>query len=131
VTGSLAKWSFSDENALTVAYDAATGAERWVSRYRGLPDQQASTSLVAVSPDGSKVYTVGSIWSRGDSGDSLLLRLEAATGRRTGMARWAGPTGSDVPRAFVVSPSGDRVFIAGQSTGNDAYGDYLTLAYPG
>jgi len=49
---------------VTVAYDAATGAEAWVGRY-GHPTKASSAYGVAVSPDSSKVYVTGGTASYG------------------------------------------------------------------
>ncbi len=45
-------------NFATVSYDAATGAQRWASRYAS-PSGQARAKMVAVSPDGSRVFVIG------------------------------------------------------------------------
>lgn len=45
----------------TVAYDAATGSQLRVSRYRGPGNGLASTSSVAASPDGRKVFVTGQV----------------------------------------------------------------------
>jgi DNA-binding beta-propeller fold protein YncE len=43
----------------TVAYAAASGAERWVSRYSGLRDDPDRASQVAVSPNSASVFVTG------------------------------------------------------------------------
>ncbi|HLQ62831.1 MAG TPA: hypothetical protein VK131_13300, partial [Candidatus Acidoferrales bacterium] len=49
----------SDEYA-TVAYDAATSAQLWVSRYDGPASLGAEANSVAVSPGGGAVFVTGS-----------------------------------------------------------------------
>jgi DNA-binding beta-propeller fold protein YncE len=43
----------------TVSYRAATGSQRWVSRYAGLNKHPDSAREVAVSPNGSLVFVTG------------------------------------------------------------------------
>src|SRR5207247_7304115 len=55
---------YSDSGAVgsdmaTVAYDAATGAVRWIRRYNGPAGTGDGAYAVAVSPDGSRVFVTG------------------------------------------------------------------------
>jgi WD40 repeat protein len=61
VTGNSVESGYSDDYA-TAAYDAATGAKEWVSRYRG-PGAGGVPTSVVVSPDGIMVFVTG--WNEG------------------------------------------------------------------
>lgn len=57
VTGS----SFSSPGwaYVTVAYDTATGAQRWTARYNGPARRDDEATSVTVSPTGSRVFVTG------------------------------------------------------------------------
>lgn len=61
-------------NFATISYDAATGRQRWLSLYAS-PSHQARALMVAVSPDGSKVFVTG----RGGSDPAHLSEYVFAT----------------------------------------------------
>lgn len=127
---------------VTVAYDAATGAQLWVSAYgRIAPDGVDGPEALAVSPDGSSVYVTGSsceAYSRHSddfdpvtSCDYTTLAYDAATGAQRWVASYDGAQAYDVARAVVVSPDSSRVYVAGESTEQDkcCENDYATIAY--
>src|SRR5262249_37228488 len=58
VTGSSAGTNSADDYA-TVAYDAATGAQRWLKRYDGPGHATDQAVSVAVSPAASKLFVTG------------------------------------------------------------------------
>jgi hypothetical protein len=60
VTGSIAGSMSDVEDYATVAYDAATGAEHWVTRYHGPSNSMDIPYDLGVSPDGSEVFVTGS-----------------------------------------------------------------------
>ena len=113
---------------VTVAYDSATGAERWVARYNGPGNGDDVPYAMAVSPDGGDVFVTG--YSIGDNGFKAIATVayDAATGKRRWVARYYGPRqGDDVAFALAVSPDGGDVFVTGYSTGSNL--DYATMAY--
>jgi hypothetical protein len=117
----------TSDNYATIAYDAATGAERWVARYSGPAGNDIPVAL-GVSPDGSTVFVTGYSF-RGGIYDYATVAYDAATGAEQWVARYDGPVGgSDVATALGVSPDGSAVFVTGlttEATGND----YGTVAY--
>ena len=112
---------------LTVAFDASTGARRWVTKFdvRGTDGAGAS---IAVSPDGSGVFVAGTIYMEPFEDDFLLLALDASTGAR----RWWRHSGfgpHDRAGTVVVTPDGLEVILAGVmgSMMGELY--YGTVAY--
>src|SRR5207244_3747672 len=64
VTGYILEPPYLDDY-LTIAYDASTGAQMWLSTYNDPTSGNDAARALAVSPDGSKVFVTGSA----DSGD--------------------------------------------------------------
>jgi len=124
VTGST-NGIYDSADYATIAYDAATGAKRWIARYDGHSATDIPYAL-GVSPDGSKVFVSG----RSDrdteplGSDYATLALDAGTGARVWVARFDHSDEYEVAEALGVSPDGSAVYVAG-----NANGDYVTVAY--
>ena len=120
VTGS-SDGALTDEDVLTIAYDAATGARRWSSRLnvsKGGENLEDFPQAIAVSPDGSEVFVVG--WSAGTY--ALVVAYDAQTGARF----WTRSFGlASSFSDLAVSPDGSRVFATGTSTSSE----FLTMAF--
>src|SRR3954471_10262926 len=80
--------ALTGDDYATVAYDAATGSQLWVSRYTGprAGDDEA-TSLV-VSPDGSTVYVTGHSHGTGTGADYATVAYDASTGAESWVTRY-------------------------------------------
>lgn len=118
----------------TIGYDAATGAQLWVSQYNGPAQLGGFADAVSVSPDGSRVFVTGdTVDAHGDL-EYATVAYDASMGTRL----WASVHAAHatlgvaraVARAIVVSPDGKVVYITGYSgqARGGAY-DYLTIAY--
>lgn len=105
-----------DTDYATVAYDAATGAELWVSRFAG-PTGRDYAFEVSTAPDGSAVFVTG--WNAGHgttSNDAVTIAYDVITGAERWVAVYDGPDGgSDATYSLAVSPDGSRVFVSGHS----------------
>src|SRR5262249_391020 len=111
----------ANSNYHTVAYAAATGAQRWAAQYAGL----GSTVAVAVSPGGGTVFITGfSGFFRGIT----TIGYRAATGAQWWEAHYK-PAGNHFPHAMAVRPDGRTVFVPGSSQPQDAAQLAITLAY--
>lgn len=117
----------------TVAYDAATGSQLWLSRFDSGGDDVPSPSTLAISPDGSQIFVTGFSGPNRLEGtlDFATLAYSAQTGGRLWLARYNNSTtGIDGGRGLSLSPDGSRLYVTGKGsdpTGMD--GDYVTLAY--
>jgi sugar lactone lactonase YvrE len=99
----------------TIAYNATTGKQLWVSRY-GQGTGAAGAESVAVSPDGGRVYVTGQSFPGSSDSVYATLAYSAASGKQL----WARPYhGRGVKfndaNAMAVNPKGTTVFVTGTS----------------
>jgi PQQ-like domain len=112
----------------TVAYDAFTGSELWVSRYNGRHDNDHAYG-VAVSPDGSRVFVTGESLDH-SLNDLTTIAYDAASGLQLWVDRYDGPgDGQDTGNDIVVSLDGSLVYVTGDSRGFATSDDAIVVAY--
>ena len=118
VTGSsIGTGKFLTLQYATIAYQASTGAQRWVRRYDnpgGTVDQAVS---VVVSPGGGQVFVTGSSSGAGSGGIATVAY--SATGAFQWARLYQAPRGEDAS-AMAVSPDGKTVFITGTVFGSES-----------
>jgi WD40 repeat protein len=127
VTGYSYATATSSLDYATVAYNAATGAQRWVKRYNGgVGDDYAHS--VAVS--GSTIYVTGVSRGTNDAFDYATVAYNAA-GQQLWAKRYNGATtGQRGANAVAASPDGKAVYVTGSSYGGSTTNyDYATVAY--
>ena len=90
---------------VTVAYDAATGRQLWVSRYSGPGSTEDHGASLAVSPDSATVYVTGR-----SGPDFATIAYNAVTGAQLWASRRPGEGSS-----IAVSPDGHVVYVTGTS----------------
>ncbi|MEO3929287.1 S8 family serine peptidase [Micromonosporaceae bacterium B7E4] len=121
----------------TVAYDAATGAQLWVTRYNGPSSDFDSAVALVANPAGGAVYVTGQSpgeggqsSSKGSGWDYATVAYDDTTGAQLWVARYDGPaTALDQPTGLAITPDGDRLFVTGAATGVSGTADYGTVAY--
>lgn len=118
-----------DLDYATIALDASTGEQLWVSRYAGPGNGRDAAQAVAASPDGSAVYVTGG--SAGQGADYATVGYDSATGDELWVARYDGSGHGDGANDLAVAPDGTTVYVTGTSARGDdlATTDYLTTAY--
>ncbi len=116
----------------TVAYDTATGGLAWSTHTPGTSSAtSARARLLAVSPDGTRVFVTGYVSSLPSGLDYVTTALDTASGGVAWTAQYDGPQHrNDAPSAIAVSPDGIRVFVTGWSDGSlPGVSDYATVVY--
>jgi outer membrane protein assembly factor BamB len=113
----------------TIAYNAATGTQRWLARYNGPVNFTDEAYSVAVSPSGQTVYVTGESAGTDDGWDSATLAYNATTGAQLWVKRYNGAGLGSKAFSIAVSPTAGTVFITGYSV--DGGSDYATVAYDG
>ena len=104
-------------DALVVAYDAATGDERWRARYdSGFYD---GGFRLFRSPGGDRLFLAGGTRRGNDSMNYLALGIEAEDPEHLGDIVWssfyASGQGHDEIRGAALSPDGTRLVVTGYS----------------
>jgi DNA-binding beta-propeller fold protein YncE len=116
-TGSASGFDFA-----TIAYDASTGSELWVKRYKGPDNGFDDAGGLGVSPDSTLVFVTGGSTSDASGYDYATIAYEVSTGAKQWARRYDSPTGSDdSARALAVSADGTRVFVSGVSISATGY----------
>lgn len=106
----------------TIAYNASTGRQLWVSRYNWV------ARALVMSPDGKTVYVTG--YAFAGNLDYVMIAYNAATGARRWLARYNGrANGNDQARSIAISPDGKTLYVTGRSYGTTSRYDYATVAY--
>jgi outer membrane protein assembly factor BamB len=117
-------------NYATVAYNAATGAQRWVNSYNGPANRLDRAMSMAVSPNGGTVFVTGTSNGGASGPDYATVAYSAATGAQRWVQRYNGPAnGFDQANAVAVSPSGGTVFVTGSRDAPNGLPNYATVAY--
>jgi outer membrane protein assembly factor BamB len=121
----------SFQDYATVGYNAATGAQLWVSRYNGPDNGVDEASSVAVSPDGKTVFVTGySYGTTSGEVDYATVAYNAATGAQLWVKRYVSPALQGSATSVAAGPDGKAVFVTGYSASQATGGyDYATVAY--
>lgn len=120
------------EDAVVIAYDAATGSQLWINRYSGAEETDARVSSLRVNLDGTKLFATGFTDDGEADGDYVTIAYNTLTGARQWVARYDGPAkGYEWSHSLALSPDGKRVFVNGESESRQRgyTQDYATVAY--
>jgi hypothetical protein len=113
---------------LTLAYDAATGAELWRATYAG-PAEDDVPQAIGVSPDGSRVFVTGGSVNVNTNLNYATVAYDAEAGTELWVRRYAPGGLYSGATDLAVSPGGNRVYVTGFSPAPGTSNDYATLAY--
>ena len=118
-----------NDDYVTVAYDAVSGAQLWLATYDGQDLWDEAWGL-AVSPDGNSIYVTGFSGFFMETTSYATVEYDAHTGATRWVAGSAGGIGSTAT-AITISPDGTRVFVTGADNGSTEFSftDYDTFAF--
>ncbi|HYH28295.1 MAG TPA: PQQ-binding-like beta-propeller repeat protein [Actinomycetota bacterium] len=118
---------------LTAAYEVVEGGQRWAKVDGRDGDEYDSASAIAVSPDGSSVFTLANACGAttdGSTCDGFLIARDPSTGEERWSALFDGEGhGLDGFMGIGVDPASDTVFVGGQTASPRGDTDYLLGAY--
>ncbi|MBV8195009.1 MAG: hypothetical protein JOY80_05720 [Candidatus Dormibacteraeota bacterium] len=117
----------ANEDYATIAYDATTGAQQWITRY-STPNNDLA-ERIAVSPDGSRIYVAGESQSLTTGANDVLLAVYNAAGTALSTARWDDGQANDEVHGLDVSPDASRVIVVSRVAPASGGMDYLALDY--
>lgn len=118
-----------DLDYVVVAYDTATGRERWARTYAGLgAGGDDALYDLAVSPDGDRVLVTGdSAATREFDVDMATVALDARNGRVAWEHRLDGLGAQVSDRARALAVDGRHVYVTGDSSPADRSADLDVL----
>jgi DNA-binding beta-propeller fold protein YncE len=123
----------ANEDYATVAYDARTGDQSWVSRWGGEANRDDWPNSLGVSPDGTTLFVSG-YSQRVDGSDISLIAYDASSGAQLWVSRFGASDRTTSPTGMAVSPDGMRIVVTGASSSivdhlSDQRPDYATVAF--
>src|SRR5207245_2134300 len=115
----------------TVAYNASSGGQLWVSRYDSPTHGLDSGAGLAVSPNSSKVVVTGITgYVAPVGGDQTTIAYNASTGAQLWVQTYNGSAnGTDQGIRVAMSPTGKRGYVEWFSQDKTTGYDFLTTAY--
>lgn len=120
------QYCFENDDFATVAFDAATGAQAWVSLH-GSPGNRSDRAFsIATSPDGETLFVAG-ITSYGACNGNpdaayALVAYDVSTGQKLWTLSKPRADGYSHPyRSLAVAPDGSRVYFASRVEDQPGY----------
>ena len=96
---------FGEQAFVTIAYDAATGTEKWEAMYPHNVVDNIVGPVIATNPNGKEIYVSGPA----NNSNITTLAYDASNGNQN----WIAVHGVGSPQGIAVSPDGSQVFVAG------------------
>ncbi len=118
-------------DAVTIAYNAATGTERWRSTFAGRPGGRDYPVSLALSPTGSTVVVGVTSDGAGSGSDLVAVAYDAATGGQRWASSVGGPEPAGADLTAAVAADNEHVYIAGVTQASDRPYDGLIAAFDG
>jgi hypothetical protein len=114
-------------DSTTIAYDAASGAQRWLDRYSGPGNDRDETYSIAKDAFGNIYVTGGSVNANLDS-DYITIAYDQK-GTVLWLKRYDGPVGGHDSAAPNTMDGSGNLYVSGSSQGASSR-DMVTIKYP-
>jgi len=100
---------------LTIAYDASTGAERWVQRYDGPSNGEDRPAALSVTADNTVIVT-GTSFEIGQAANVVTVAYDGSDGTLRWSSSFDGAAhGRDAARTMSLSLDGADLVVSGSS----------------
>jgi DNA-binding beta-propeller fold protein YncE len=118
------------DDALTLAYDPASGKKRWANRYDGPSHLDDGGEAIELSSDGTGLFATGYRDGASTDTDLLAISYDPATGKRRWVSVFDGPAhGVDDAFSIALNPAGSSVYAVGEGHWNAVRSDLITVAF--
>jgi hypothetical protein len=103
-------------DALTVGYDAGTGAEIWAKHFNGPDHLGGSAYEISVSSDGASIFVTGSVQRQATVSDYVTISYDTADGSKLWSRLYDGPGNAvDGANDLTLTSDGATVIVTGRS----------------
>lgn len=102
------------DDIVTLAYDAATGAQLWMDRYHGGSDSDEDiATAIAVDRTGTYVLTAGVVVGKDDSRKGVIIGYDLATSDRLWELPFSSPCWNSHLLGMKATPASSAIFVGG------------------
>jgi hypothetical protein len=106
----------ADYGYATVAYDAATGVQKWQARYNGGRGNFNSANQIVTTGNRVLVSGQAKATDTANGNDATTVAYDAASGAQVWVGSIAPARSDDFTRALAVSPNGQTVYTVASDT---------------
>jgi hypothetical protein len=106
----------ADYGYATVAYDAATGVQKWQARYNGGRGNFNSANQIVTTGNRVLVSGQAKATDTANGNDATTVAYDAASGAQVWVGSIAPARSDDFTRALAVSPNGQTVYAVASDT---------------
>lgn len=116
-------------DAVTIAYDTATGSQRWLAAYRAGSGREGTACCLAVSADGSRLIVAGADFSQNADIAYRAIAYNPTTGSMLWTSRFSGGGFYSAATGVAVTRNGQVALVGGTTIGPDDQYDFGTVAF--
>jgi hypothetical protein len=124
--------SLLGDGMVTVAYDAANGAQQWASRDDSSSEFFCFTCngpLLQINPDGEEIYVTEASDVSPETAEFKTVCYDAGSGAKKWSSLYREGADITLPFGIAVAPNGGRVFVAGTRAPLNGTSDLVAVAY--